>query len=94
MALEIADGIAIAGLAKLALARYAPNPEFCMPTSMDIILFTNCSFVTNLLIIYPSKKPRTCKQSTAPINRNPEVSPLRKQPICTKRVILDGIFIF
>ena len=26
--------------------------------------------------------------------KNRTMSPLRKQPICTKRVILDGIFIF
>lgn len=36
--LEIAEGIAVAGFIKFSLANTTPRPEFCIPTSMEIVL--------------------------------------------------------
>ncbi len=35
--LEIALGMATSGLAKFCWAKTTPRPEFCMPTSMEIV---------------------------------------------------------
>jgi hypothetical protein len=54
--LDIAEGIAVAGLMKFSRASTAPKPEFCIPTSMAIVLLT-ASFLKMILdTIYPSKK--------------------------------------
>ena len=37
---ESALGIAVRGLAKCACAKTAPNPEFCMPTSIEVVRAT------------------------------------------------------
>ena len=47
--LEIAEGIATAGLTKFSLAKTTPRPEFCIPTSMEIVLLT-ASFFRSILL--------------------------------------------
>ena len=47
--LEIAEGIATAGFTKFSLAKTTPSPEFCIPTSMDIVLLT-ASFLSSILL--------------------------------------------
>ena len=37
---EMALGITVSGLAKCACARTAPSPEFCMPTSIEVVRAT------------------------------------------------------
>lgn len=47
--LDKADGIAVAGLVKFSWARTAPKPEFCIPTSIEIVLLTLLFFSKKLL---------------------------------------------
>jgi hypothetical protein len=44
--LDIAEGIAVAGLVKFSRAKTAPKPEFCIPTSMAIVLLAAAFLVT------------------------------------------------
>ena len=71
--LDIAEGIAVAGLMKFSRASTAPKPEFCMPTSMAIVLLTAVFFKIILLKKYPKIKPNKCNSRIAAMRFKPEL---------------------
>jgi len=49
---------------KCLLVKAIPNPEFCIPTSMDIVLRTSSSIPKSFAKKYPNEKPSRWRQET------------------------------
>ncbi len=64
-------GSAAAG-PKCAVASATPNPEFCIPTSIEIALLVPSSSLSTNAVIYPSKKPNALWSITAMKISRPE----------------------
>ena len=70
--LDSAAGIATLGWLKFSRARTTPSPEFCIPTSIAIVLATVAFLKMRKQIKKPKRKPRKCNNIRASINWNPE----------------------
>ena len=69
--LDIAAGIATLGLVKFSRAKTTPKPEFCIPTSMEIVLATFQFLKVIRLITKPRTKPSRCSPNKAKISNKP-----------------------
>ena len=68
----MAAGIATEGLLKFSRAKTTPNPEFCIPTSIESVLAILQFFKRLKLTKNPNANPIRCKQIKAKINSIPE----------------------
>ncbi len=66
--LEMAGGTATNGSEKLARAKTTPKPEFCIPTSMEIVRERMVSLVIFFTKRKPQKKPETWSRNTLPMS--------------------------
>ena len=68
----MAQGIATSGLAKFCWASTTPSPEFCIPTSIEIVRAVSSRPRSRRPARYPSRNPPTCRQKTAATSRGPD----------------------
>ena len=70
--LDKAAGIATKGLVKFSRASTTPSPEFCIPTSIDIVLATFKFLNTIQLIEKPIIKPERWSKTNETKSLNPD----------------------